>query len=535
MMAITIEDMLKLPLLKEADYVAGRKGQKKIVRWVTILELLDDIEQLEEGELLLTTAFDLHSSSNLKSNLIPHLASQKLSGIIIQTGYYLEKIPEEMIEAANDYSFPIIEIPKNVTFSEITKGIHKNIINKQFEEIHYSEQIYRKLTNIAINNEGLEPIAKAVRDLINGQLTFFDINLNKLCVSKASFSLPEDFSQNLLSEHKKKESQDLFELTKLSFDNDFHAIITPIMAKGNIYGYIVGIKKVPFNNFEEIAIQHSSTIGALEFIKLATLEAKDNQLRSDFLELLLTGNYTDEITIHSKSEALGYKLDANDTCVGIIKIDTYENIDYKERNKLESQLQQTILKHLQDHAIETLFKCLNGQFILLMTNYYPDRSDISLILAKLSEHIKQKYDLTLSIGIGKYYNNINEYRFSFKEAQEALFIIESVWKKNKLLHYKDLGLYKLLLPLLQNKELIQEYHHKILKDILNNEELLETLRIYLEDMKMNNAAEKLFIHRHTLKYRIKKIEKLTDRKIHNFKDRIELELALIIHNMLYNE
>ncbi|MCL6571425.1 MAG: PucR family transcriptional regulator ligand-binding domain-containing protein [Bacillus sp. (in: Bacteria)] len=536
---ITISEILELPIFTHSTLIAGKKGLNKSVRWLTILELLDDIKQLDQGEILLTTAFDLSSNENLKRNLIKELNDLRVAAIIIQTGYYLEEIPKEMIEQSNQYGFPIIELPKTVSFSEITKIVHKHILNKQFEEIQFSEEMYRKFTEIALNNKGLNPIAKAISNLVMGQITIYDIQMNVLCSTtfpNRNIILPVSFTHEILRKYIGQEKNRHSETVKYieKIDNYFVSITT-VKSKNDKFGYIVSVKIEPFTNLEEIAIKHASTISTLEFINLSNLEDKDNQLKSDFLELVLTGNYTDELTVYSQGEILGIKIGSQDTCVAIIKIDNHDHFLTPSLAKIEKALQQTMIKQLQDYAVTSLFKRLNGQFVILITKDFASQVNIQHVLTKIMDHVFTFYNVTLSIGIGNYYNDFNHYRQSFKEAQESLFIIESVWKKHKCLHYKDLGLYKLLLPILQNTKLIEDYYHKILGNIIDDELLLETLRVYLEDMKMNEAADKLFIHRHTLKYRIKKIENLTERKISNFKDRIELELALIIHNMIKTE
>lgn len=535
---ITMSEILALPIFKQASLISGKKGINKPVRWLMTLELLDDIEQLDQGEILLTTAFDLSSNEYLKKNLIKQLHVQGVTAIIIQTGYYLEEIPNEMIEQSTLFNFPIIELPKSVSFSEITKLVHKHILNKQFEEIHFSEEMYRKFTEIALNNKGLNPIAKEISNQVKGQITIFDTHINKLCSSsypKVNLALPDHFSHDVLYEYLKQEKNNYSKTSTVKEIDHFFVLITTVKSKNNTFGYIISVKNEPFNSLEKIAIKHASTISTLEFINLSNLKEKDNQLKSDFLDLVLSGNYPDELTVFSQGEALGFPVGAQDTCVAIIKIDNYDHIPHATVSKLEGNLQQTIVKQLQDINVKSLFKRLNGQFVILIANDFPSRSNIYDVMIKITNHIFSIYDKTLSVGIGNYYNDFNQYRVSFKEAQEALFIIESVWKSNKCLHYKDLGLYKLLLPILHNSKLIEEYYLKILGNIMDDDLLLETLKVYLEDMKMNEAAEKLFIHRHTLKYRIKKIEHMTQRKISNFKDRIELELALIIHNIIKTE
>lgn len=530
-LTISIKELLSLAIFDNVSLVAGNNGQNKYVNWVTILEVLDDIEQLEKGELLLTTAFDLLPNTDLIKTLIPKLAQKGLAGIAIQTGYYLEEIPKEMIEAGNKLDFPIIEIPKTTTFSDITKTVHKHIINKQFQKIQHSENLYRKLTDIAVNNEGLKPIAKAVNALTNGHIMIFDKNTNELCstiVKNDKWEVEIDFILENIHHYKEEfEISNLRDIT-LPYENQF-IYIAPIKSIHNVYGYIVCLKEGKLNEFEEIAIQHATTICALEFIKLSSLEEKDNKLRADFLELVLSGNFTDELTIYSKGEALGYKIGSYDTCVAAISIDNYKELS---EPGIESKILKLILKSLRESGLQCLFKLLSGQYVMLITNRWTKRVDINELLFSISNKVFTKFSVTLSVGIGRYYEDFTQYKDSYKEAQESLFIIQSVWKGNKILHFNELGIYKILLPILQNSEEIDKFIQEVLGEVLNNEELLKTLKVYLNNMKINETADTLFIHRHTLKYRLNKIENITNRDLSNLKDRIELELALIIYQMI---
>lgn len=528
-MSITIEEILLLPIFGDAKLISGEKGTHKEVRWVTILEVLDEITQLQSGELLITTAFDLLSNEDLIDNLIRNLQERNLSGIIIQTGYYLEAIPERMIQESNKYHFPIIELPRTTTFSEITKIVHRNIMYNQFEKIKFSEELYKKLAGIAVSDNGLRPFTHLLSQLVKGDIAIFDKDLNELCYNvDSSLNFHNENLIKYLYPFKEDFESGSF-LTKTIKDEEQHILISSVKSNNIFYGYIIALKSSKFDEFEEIAIQHTSTIAAVEFIKLSSLEKKDNQYKADFLELLLTGNYTDDLSIYSKGEVLGYKIGTYDTCVAIIKIDNYDKM--LNLDKIESDLLHTILKKLDENGLQTMFKLFSGQFVLLISNRFTNRVNITKTLEKIADYIFEKFDVSLSVGIGNYYKDFKKYRDSYKEAQEALFIIESVWKEKKSLHINNLGLYQLLLPLFQDRNLIRDYHQKVLGNILGDEELIETLKVYLENTKLNEAADKLFIHRHTLKYRIKKIEKLTNRDINNFNDRVELEIALIIHNV----
>ena len=97
--------------------------------------------------------------------------------------------------------------------------------------------------------------------------------------------------------------------------------------------------------------------------------------------------------------------------------------------------------------------------------------------------------------------------------------------------HRDLGAFTLLLAL-QDDEALRLYSDGLLEPIERGEgeyggELLRSLEAFIENNgNWERAARQLYCHRHTLRYRIRKIEELTGRDLSRATDRIELWLAL---------
>jgi PucR family transcriptional regulator, purine catabolism regulatory protein len=123
-------------------------------------------------------------------------------------------------------------------------------------------------------------------------------------------------------------------------------------------------------------------------------------------------------------------------------------------------------------------------------------------------------------------------RRSFHEARCAL---EAVRLSNggapEVASYKDLGAFQLLLSL-QDDDALASYCHSVLGPVESDEggygdELLRSLDVYIEQNgHWERAAQALYCHRHTLRYRIKRVEQLTGRDFSHARDRIEFWLAL---------
>ncbi len=123
-------------------------------------------------------------------------------------------------------------------------------------------------------------------------------------------------------------------------------------------------------------------------------------------------------------------------------------------------------------------------------------------------------------------------RMAFHEARCALEAVRlRDGKAPEVASYADLGAFQLLLSL-QDDEALSSYCRSVLGPIEQGEgdygdELVRSLDVFIEhNGHWERAANALFCHRHTLRYRIRRIEQLTGRDFSNARDRIEFWLAL---------
>ena len=129
-------------------------------------------------------------------------------------------------------------------------------------------------------------------------------------------------------------------------------------------------------------------------------------------------------------------------------------------------------------------------------------------------------------------SSVPNIRRSFHEARWAL---EATALGNGVVppvaSYRDLGAFQLLLSL-QDDEALRLYCDSVLGPIEQEEgeygdELLRSLEAFSEENgQWERASRRLYCHRHTLRYRIRRIEQLTGRDLRRAQDRIEFWLAM---------
>jgi purine catabolism regulator len=140
-----------------------------------------------------------------------------------------------------------------------------------------------------------------------------------------------------------------------------------------------------------------------------------------------------------------------------------------------------------------------------------------------------------SAGLGRVRRDPGELRRSY---DEALYASEARPPNGHAVvaTFRDLGSIQLLLSL-QDERGVELYCDSLLGPLVEYDRrhrsaLVESLEAYIEaNGRWAEAAAQLSVHRHTLRYRVRRIEELTGRDLSDAGDRMELWLALRAHRM----
>ncbi|MDO4300963.1 MAG: PucR family transcriptional regulator [Clostridia bacterium] len=102
-----------LKKLKEFNITlaAGEGGLNRTVRWYHIAEDTSIADFIIGNEIIFTTGIELGENQDKIIEFIDALYSHGTSGIIINCGKYIKKIPEQVIKYCDEIRLPLFEIP----------------------------------------------------------------------------------------------------------------------------------------------------------------------------------------------------------------------------------------------------------------------------------------------------------------------------------------------------------------------------------------------------------------------------------------
>lgn len=136
------------------------------------------------------------------------------------------------------------------------------------------------------------------------------------------------------------------------------------------------------------------------------------------------------------------------------------------------------------------------------------------LLQELQKKIASQYhNVSISCGIGNPFMRLKDFKQSVIEGQNAMKLLRACKRINEIRFYEDIGIYRLFFNMSDTDELVQmlacHLGDLIAYDEENGTSLVDTLEVYMKNNKnIGISAEKLYIHRNTLKYRVNKAQSI---------------------------
>ncbi|AET68116.1 sugar diacid utilization regulator [Desulfosporosinus orientis DSM 765] len=310
----------------------------------------------------------------------------------------------------------------------------------------------------------------------------------------------------------------------------------PLSGQEGVLGYLgLSVCKDKLGSIEHYFLNKTATLLSLELLKIESINENEKQHHRDFLFDLLYNNFDSVEVICSRGKLWGWDF-SKPHLVAVGEIQDFMPLP-AERQRLSSLITKAmrIIVNLNPGTI-----CLerNDQVVCL----FPLQEMIAQSqTAGTAEQFLQTFwdtaetlfpDRKIYFGLGNLYPTAREIHRSFQEARSALEIGRLLYPDKPVTVFNELGIMRLL-QRLDHQEL-EDYRQEILKPLLEfdregNLELEQTLlTYYLCNGDLNLAAQKLYLHPNTLRYRIKKASEVLDRDVSQINHQLNLFIALQI-------
>ncbi|MFJ4979735.1 PucR family transcriptional regulator [Streptomyces coeruleorubidus] len=144
------------------------------VRWAHVSELADPVPYMEGGELLLITALKLDAEDpEAMRRYVRRLAGAGVVGLGFAVGVNYEEIPKALVDAAEEEGLPLLEVPRRTPFLAISKAVSAAIAADQYRAVTAGFAAQRELTRQA-QTGGPEGLLAALASQVDGWAALYD-------------------------------------------------------------------------------------------------------------------------------------------------------------------------------------------------------------------------------------------------------------------------------------------------------------------------------------------------------------------------
>jgi purine catabolism regulator len=528
-------------LMRDLDVrlLTGEPALDLPVRWVHISELPDPTPWLSGGELLLSTGMQL-DTSELQAEFITRLADHQLAGLGFGTGFRHDEVPPALLEVAAAREFPVFEVPYELPFIAVTEAAFTRLVNEQYAVLRRALSAHDRLERILLSEGGLESLAGTLATQIGAAVLVFDARGEPLVQRAFRRSVEPDAVAAISAElRERSRRRDARAFLPSHGEDEHRGLALPVATDGRpgpdagveriLEAWLVAIKDSgPMSDFDRLTLHQAVTIVALELLRRRVAGDTERRLAGDVLAAVVRGELAGP-DLARRLEPFGLA-----ERVAAIVVERP-----KGRRGSSGPVEGALVGALREEALAGLVASSDGLTCALVPGM--EEEELFTLAERVGELASSELDTQLRVGAGRAVPG-GEARRSFHEARCAIEAVSlgvtpirngngSGSTRGRPATYKDLGAFQLLLSL-QDDEALRLFCDSILGPIEASEghyggELMRSLEAFIEENgQWERAAKRLYCHRHTLRYRIRRVEELTGRNLGSARDRIEFWLAL---------
>lgn len=534
-MGVEVGWLLQQHEIEGMKLIAGEKGLQKVMEKVNLLDNPDMIRWIKDGEFLITAGYILNEDQQLQQTFISELAKHHCVGLGIKLKRYMDKVPQVMLEQAEEYSLPIIELPYDRSFAEITSFLYRRIFRQEISEEKQYALIYNRISEIVIRDRGRQELLQAIGDVVYDPLLLTDSELilqdyrwhghfieemgEKIHLDTGEKIFPDLLVGEILQEYQKRKFEVLIKEIRCG-EQKISAILFPVTEKDALLGFMVFLEnEQPFDRQLYDFASGIKPVMALEFLRNSLQRQEKSNLKYYFLKTILFDETLSREDIIRECKRYDFDYTKKYACAVVCLAEerVFEANARKNLKDLKHIIFDEVEKNVSGYELKYYRVYHNNSIILFFE--FPNGSDreenygiLTRILQEISNRM-QKNGIWLESGVSKIVCGVDEIRNCYYHALDALSMGRRVEKNGSVYLYHRQEPLHILQRALSEKEQEQIYEETIAcldrYDRENNTDFLYTLEKYMENnYSVVQTAEELFIHRNTMTGRLNKITEL---------------------------
>ncbi|MHB1318258.1 MAG: helix-turn-helix domain-containing protein [Anaerolineae bacterium] len=499
---VTVREIWDLALGADACLQGGERGLARQVQWATALHATYPLfPDLDRGHLALGSpevARRLDAQLTL-SYLIRELAHASAAGLVI------DEAPDAAARTlADELSLPLFTVPDGTDLRTLEREVLRALLDREGHEARRAEEWRSEYQDLLSRRDTGAVIERLANEFgVYARLT-----------DAAGGTLAASGQRPGIDAAAPLEDQ-----------------AYPVTVTGRVLGSLRLTVQGQASSLLPVAARQAADICGLDMIQACVRRETEDELGANLVDDLLDPA-ADQESVLGRLSRKGYALSPGHRHVAVALATSSDGATMASAaaTRLESDLR---FAGRRDGAC-TLVLAYQDTFLCLLS-VPPSVSDQRLrtwLMQACEPHTQRGLRVAVSRTAG-------DARSVPSAVQQAL-AAEAMGRRMRAwqgpLFYADMGLYRLLLGLRDQAE-VQRFYNETLGrlvdyDLEHNTDLVATLRAFFEhNANASETARKLYVHRNTLNYRLRRIAEIVGLDLDSADTRLALQVALRIQHL----
>lgn len=532
----TCADILELPHLKGIRLRAGADGLHHLITRVNVMEVPDITDWVKAGEFLMTTGYPFRDNPSMLTDMIPKLVNKGVAALGVKTKRFLDDIPEETLKLGDEYNFPIFELPPHTVFSDVQRETMERVLAQETRMLIKLNNYVQQMSKLVLNGSSLHELIAYLESILHRPTVLFDESRRMYSSDTA-----DDMAANSGMEPYTFWIKQLESLTSASRADAQEAPVrlTPVHGSGNNHSASVLLtaeKHVPHSELDTLILERAGMLISMELSTIRMREEIEYKYLDQFLQDWLLGRIPLESDIRMRAEASGIILPPSQKLSVILARPLGSHPSEEQLKQAVMKLRTAVRSEGRGRdTIDIQAVVIRNELLFIV----PESSEaiaVRLVTGEISRLFQGHNDPPFSLCIGKPVSSLELIHENYKEVIKIAFISRLVGIVKPSVSMEELGIYRLLYLLSDEKDAClfrDTYIAPLIEyDSKHSASLLLTARTYLEhNMNAKKTAAALYTHYNTITHRLERIKELLNIDFDHADDRLQLEIAIKLHFM----
>jgi sugar diacid utilization regulator len=407
-------------------------------------------------------------------------------------------------------------------------------LEQRYQEAERALRVHQQLTQIAVEGSEMGEVVRSLRSLTGGTAVLIDEDDRLL----ASDDSGDESLAALVRGWRKARSKQLersSDLLRPSGDNDRWTIVVAVRGAGLEWGYLGLSLRSPPSRGDTVAAEQAATVCALLLAREEAAIAATRRIEGEFVWDLLEGRIRDEAEAMVRARQLRSDL-PRPARVLLVRVDGWERLARAERwtpeqlERARGRIAQALSERLAEHnAAARVIARRAKLFVVLAPQPRDGSAEWARHLGELAVSAVSSGDLHAVAGVSGVVESVLGFPEGFRQARFALSAASL--PQQSVVVFEALGVLQFLLTPAERPDLERFVERTlgglVAYDQAHRTSLVLTLEAYLAaDCNLQRAAERLFVHHKTMRYRLQRIHALSGLRLDRQDDRFNAQLAL---------